>query len=156
MRDDDGDGRAPWQNNWSLRGQGKQIIRSAAVVGGAVAAVVLFMAIFTDPIPPLGSPAAYGTADWTVVPDRGACGANDDDGFTYNGTITNTSSVARDFTINVAFEVDGRREATGAVQMKALGPGAQRPLGVAVATTFPSGIPKVSCGIQVRHVPASG
>lgn len=156
MRDDDSDGRAPWQNNWSLRGQGKKMFRGAAVIGGAVTAVILIMVIFTDPIPPLGGPAAFGTNDWTLVPDRGTCSADDDSGFHYSGELANHSDVARDFTVRVAFEVDGRREATGSARLDRLGSGQQRPIQIDAATSFPSGVPQVRCGVQVRHAPASG
>ena len=155
VRGDDRDERAPWQNSWSFRGQGSRLFRSAAILGGAVAAVVMIMAILTDPIAPLGSPAAYGTSDWSVIPDRRPCGANDDDGFTYAGQLTNHSEVARDFTVNVAFEVDGRREALGSMQVAGLQSGQRTPVEITAVASFPAGLPDVRCGVQVRHVPTS-
>jgi hypothetical protein len=129
-----------------------QLARTVAIIGGACALILAFMALFTQPVEPT-SPNAVGTGEWTLISAPRDCRATDSGGFAYSGELTNHSDSRRDFQLEVIFDVDGRRQATGTARITGLEVGSEAPVRVVVPASFPESLPDVRCHAGVRHTP---
>jgi hypothetical protein len=95
------------------------------------------------------------TSEWRLYSPAEGCRANEPGGHELNGQLTNLSDVSRDFRVDVAFEVDGRRVALANQSFSDVAPGETVIVSVRSPATFPEGPPKVTCRAEVRHSPAS-
>jgi len=112
------------------------------------------MTLFTEPVEPV-PPPAFGTSEWTLVSNPTQCRASDQHGYAYSARLTNHSDSARDFTLRVAFDVDGRRQAMGTARIEGIEVGSAAPVEISVPASFPESLPTVRCRAEVRHAPAS-
>lgn len=99
-------------------------------------------------------PTTQSTSDWRLSSSARECRASDANGHEFGGQLTNLSDVPRDFQVNVAFEVDGRRVAFANQRFSGMDPGQTAVVAIASPATFPQGIPNVVCRTEVRHSPS--
>jgi hypothetical protein len=98
--------------------------------------------------------ATQQTSEWRLTSPSSECRATDAAGHEFGGQLTNFSDVSRDFRVNVAFEVDGRRVATASQNLNGIAPGATAIVAISSPAVFPEGIPDVTCRAEVRHTPS--
>jgi hypothetical protein len=95
--------------------------------------------------------ATQSTSEWRLTSSAGGCRATDAGGHEFNGQLTNLSDTPRDFRVDVAFEVDGRRAALANQSFSGVAPGATVIVAISSPATFPEGLPDVTCRTEVRH-----